>query len=109
MNKKDSAYEARKQYYDEKVEEGLDAIDSFEKSKKKRKQKLFHIDEKIENLLDPRKTKMTLEFNNRESASIQIFAVTKRHTVKVTTRFMFGKSLMFAELSLKSFIYELVG
>ena len=76
MDKKDSAYQARKQYYDEKVEKGLDAIDSFEKSKKKRKRKLYHIGEKIENLLDPRKTKMILQFNNRESASIQMFAVT---------------------------------
>ena len=83
LDKKDPTYEARKQY--------LNAIDSFEKSKNKRKRKLYHIDKKTEKLSDLRKTKMTLEFKNRESASIQMFAVKKRHDVKVSTRFMSGK------------------
>ena len=68
LDKKDPTYEARKQY--------LNAIDSFEKSKNKRKRKLYHIDKKTEKFSDLRKTKMTLEFKNRESASIQMFAVT---------------------------------
>ena len=46
LDKKDPTYEARKQYYDEKMEEELNAIDSFEKSKNKRKRKLYHIDKK---------------------------------------------------------------
>ena len=83
LDKKDPTYEARKQY--------LNAIDSFEKSKNKRKRKLYHIDKKTEKLSDLRKTKMTLEFKNRESASIQMLAVKKRHYVKVSTRFMSGK------------------
>ena len=59
--------------------------------------------------LDPRKTKMAVEFNDRESASIKSFAVKKkkRNETKVTTRFISGKLLMFAKLSLKSFIYIL--
>lgn len=51
---------------------------------------------------------MVVEFNGRESASIKSFAVKKRSSTKVTLRFMSGKSLMFAKLSLKSFIYDLV-
>ena len=50
---------------------------------------------------------MVVEFNNRESASIKSFSVKKRNEIKVTTRFMSGKLLMFAKLSLKSFIYDL--
>ena len=46
-----------------------------------------------------------VEFNDRESASIKSFAVTKRNEIKVTTGFMSGKLPMFAKLSLKSFIY----
>ena len=56
---------------------------------------------------DPRKTKMVAEFNNRESASIKSFAVKKRNEIRVISRFMSWKLLMFAKLSLKSFIYDL--
>ena len=50
---------------------------------------------------------MVVEFNDRKSTSIKSFAVKKRNEIKVTTRFMSGKLLMFAKLSLKSFIYDL--
>ena len=50
---------------------------------------------------------MIVEFNDHESASIKSFAVKRRNLIKVTSRFMSGKLLMFAKLSLKSFIYEL--
>ena len=51
---------------------------------------------------------MILEFNNHESASIKPFTVKKRDHIKVTTRFLSGKMLMFAKLSLMSFIYEVL-
>ena len=82
------------------MDEELDAVDSFEKNKNRRKRKFKNIDEKIADCLDPR-------FNDRESASIKSFAVKKRSEIKVTTRCMSGKLLMFAKLSLKSFIYEI--
>ena len=86
------------------MEEELDAVDSFEKYKKvKKKGKFQEIDEKIPDRLDPRKTKMIVEFNDRESASIKCFAVKKRNEIKLTIQFMLGK-LLFAKLSLKSLI-----
>ena len=51
---------------------------------------------------------MVVQFNDHESASVKSFAVKNRSNVKVKTRFMSGKLLMFAKLSLKSFIYDLV-
>ena len=50
---------------------------------------------------------MTTEFNDGESASVKSFAVKKKNVIKATTRFMSGKLLTFAKLSLKSFIYKL--
>ena len=50
---------------------------------------------------------MIVAFNDREFASIKFFAVKKRSETKLTTRFMSGKLLMFAKLSLKRFIYEI--
>ena len=64
-------------------------------------------DEKIIDCLDPRKTKVVVEFNDSECASIKSFAVKKLNKIKMTTRFMCGKLLMFAKHSLKSFIDDL--
>ena len=51
---------------------------------------------------------MIIEFNDSEAPCIKSIAVKNQITVKCTTRFMSGKLLMFAKLSLKSFIYSIV-
>ena len=107
VSKEDPTYEARKKYLERKKEEDLDAVSIFEKSKKIKKRKLKTIEEKILECSNLRKTKMTMEFNNDESASIKPFAVKKKNVIRATTRFMSGKLLMFTKLSLKCFIYEL--
>ena len=62
LNKEDPTYEARKEYFENKMNEELDAVDSFEKkNKNRRKRKFQNIDEKIADCLDPRKTKMIAE------------------------------------------------
>ena len=55
---------------------GLILMRTMKRQKKKRKFK--EIDEKIIDFLDPRKTKMVVEFNDRESVSIKSFAVKKK-------------------------------
>ena len=56
------------------MEEELDGVDSFKKNKKvKKKRKSKEMDEKNTDYLDPRKTKIVVEFNHRESASIKSF------------------------------------
>ena len=106
-NKDKPTYEARKKYYERQMPEELDGVDSYEKNKKLKKRRFKEIDKKITDCLDPRKAKMVVEFNDRESASIRSFTVRKRNEIKVTTQFMSGKLLMFAKLSPKSFFYEL--
>ena len=51
---------------------------------------------------------MLIEFNDSESSSIKTIVVKSNTSIKCTTRFMSGKLLMLAKLSLKSFIYSLV-
>lgn len=51
---------------------------------------------------------MTIKFNDHEATSVKTIAVKTQLKVKCMTRFMSGKLLMFAKLSLKSFIYSLV-
>ena len=52
--------------------------------------------------------KMITEFNDHEAASIRSIALKKRNNIIVTTHFMSGKLLIFAKLSLKSFIYDMI-
>ena len=108
LNKEEITYEVRKKYYEQKMAEELDALKTYKKDKKVKKRKFKNVDEKITECLDPRKTKIIIDFNDRESASIKSFTVKKKNEIKVTSRFMLGKLLMFAKLSLKSFIYTLV-
>ena len=108
LDKNDPFYDGRKEYFKNKMEEDLDAVNSFEqKIKRERgKRRFLDIDSKIADAVDFRKTKMILECYNRESASVKSFAVKKNDHIKVTTRFLYGKMLMFAKLLLMSFIYE---
>ena len=108
LYKNNPIYEARKEYFENKMDEELDAVESFEKSKSRRKRKQQDINLKITESLDPRKTKMVVELNNHDSASIKSFAVKIRSNIMVATRFLSGKMLMFTKLLLKRFIYDLV-
>ena len=108
LDKNHPAYEARLAYLERKKAEDLDAVNSFEKKAKAKKRKFQTIEEKVASCSDPRKTKMVIEFNEVEAASIKSIAVKKRNVIKMTTRSMPGKLLMFAKLSLKSFIYSLI-
>ena len=66
------------------------------------------IENKINNCSDIRKNKMVIEFNEYKSSSVKSIAVKANTNINCTTGFMSGKLLMFAKLSLKSFIYSLV-
>ena len=49
-----------------------------------------------------------IDFNKNNSNSIKSLAMKKNTTVKVTSRFMNGKMLMFAKVTLVSFIYDVI-
>ena len=74
----------------------------LKKAKKGEKENFRTLIKKITIALDSRKTKMLVEFNDKEWASIKSFTVKKRSDIKGTTRFMSGKLLMSAKLTLKS-------
>ena len=50
---------------------------------------------------------MLVELNTPEGSAVKHIAVKPETNVKCTTRYLAGKMLMFAKLSLKSFIYQL--
>ena len=110
LDKNDPAYEARKGWYQAKKEEDLDSIDSLEARLEKngKTRKYLDIDAKIGEAVNSNRTKVVLEFNCQGSASVKSFTVKQSDCVKLTTRFLSGKMLMFAKLSLIFFIYEML-
>ena len=67
--------------------------------------KINTIENKISSCTDIRKNKMIIEFNNHQSSSVKNIAVKYQTSVNCSTRFVSGKLLMFAKLTLKIFIY----
>ena len=51
---------------------------------------------------------MLIEFNNLEPSSVKFLSVKNQTNIKTSSRLLSGKLLMFAKLSLKSFVYSLV-
>ena len=114
LDKNDPFYFVLAESLNQKREEGLEAVELFAKKKKRRETSqqqntvVDSIETKIDNCTDLRKNKMVIEFNDYKSASVKSIAVKANSSVKCMTQFMSGKLLMFAKLSLKSFIYYLV-
>ena len=108
LNKNDPMYEARVMYLEREKEEDLDAVNSFDKNAKAKKRKFQTIEEKIPACSDPRKTKVIIEFNKSEAASIKSIAVRKKLYNKGNYKIYVRELLMLAKLSPKSFIYSLI-
>ena len=106
----DPTLEARKCSINIERAENLDALESMNKYKKKnnKERHFFDIDQKIKNSVKSKITKMLIDFNCLESVSIHSFSVKQNYNVKLITRFLSGKMLIIAKLSLMSFIYELI-
>ena len=73
-----------------------------------KKGSFYNIDDKIDHVAKPKTTKMILDFCVDESVSIKSFAVKEKKEVEAKTRFLSGKMLMLAKLSLMSFIYDIL-
>ena len=112
LDKNDPFYNSIYENLTQKLDENLEAIEMFSGRKNKRKyQRNSNVDiieNKIKNCEDLRKNRMLIEFNNFKSSSVKSISVKNETNVKCTTRFMSGKLLMFAKLSLKSFIHSIV-
>ena len=73
----------------------------------KRTKLIDFVDRKNEALID-QKVKSLIDLDEEYSASIRSVAIKKNNQVKLTTRFLRGKMLMFSKVSIKSFVYDLI-
>ena len=78
------------------------------KEKKSKKRKIHEIDTQVEKALKNKKIKTMCDFDRSECNSIKSIVVKSNETIKVSLRFIKGKMLIFAKLSLKSFVYDMI-
>ena len=91
-------------------EENLDALDCLKKKEKRSKKTKLKDDysDRKNSIIHDKKIKTMIDFEENNSASIKSLAIKKPTSVKVSSRFIKGKMLMFAKLSIKSFVYDLI-
>ena len=111
LDVEDRFYFSKKEELTQEKDEEIEGIEMF--FKKKRKRKLVStvpntIENKIKNCEDIRKNKVQIEFNDLKSSSVKFLGVKNQTNIKCSSRFLSGKLLMFAKLSLKTFVYSLV-
>ena len=89
---------------------GLQAAENFDEKKRKQKSKLTLVDysERINDANKNTSVKSLTHFDNEYSASIKAVAIKQNTNIKVSTRFLSGKMLMLAKVSIKSFVYDLI-
>ena len=93
----------------ENEKKNIDALNSFkEKEKKSKKRKIKDVNLQVDDAVKNKKIKTMIEFDKKECNSIKSILVKGSTTIDVSSRFIKGKMLMFAKLSLKSFVYDLI-
>ena len=87
-----------------------EALKSFEAKEKRNKKRTVFKDyhDRINEANVSEKIKTLIDFTHQDTASIKALGVKKNETVKITTRFIKGKMLMFSKISLKAFVYDLI-
>ena len=87
--------------------DALELLKKKEKRMKKRKVKDDFQDRKI-SFLEDRRIKTMIDFEENNCSSIKSLVVKGSTNGKVSSRFIKGKMLMFAKLSIKSFVYDMI-
>ena len=87
----------------------INSIRSTVSKKKKKKSKKRKIkDLQIDHILKNKKIKTMIDFDKNECNNIKSIIVKSDTNIDVTSRFIKGKMLMFAKLSIKSFAYDMI-
>ena len=87
--------------------EDLERFKEREKKHHKRTGLTSYID-RIDNANKNKKVKTIIDFSNQDTTSIKALGIKTNDKVKITTRFIKGKMLMFSKVSLKSFVYDII-
>ena len=86
--------------------DSLDCLKQKEKKEKKRKIKDANI--QIDHVIKNKEMKTMIDFDHNECNSIKSIIVKGNTNIDVSSRFIKGKMLLFAKLTLKSFVYDML-
>ena len=88
----------------------LEVVERFKQQEKKSHKKtgLSPFSDRMENAVKDHKVKSIIDFCDQDTASIKVLGVKTIDKLKITTRFMKGKMLMFSKTSIRSFVYDLI-
>ena len=100
----------RMSHLEKKRLDDLDSVECLKRKERKRRKRVKKddLDFRVDKMLKDRRTKTMIDFEYNGSTSIKSLAIKKNTNVKVTSRFIKGKMLMFAKLSIKSFVYDMI-
>ena len=110
LDKNDPFYQIKLNTLNHERAVGIETAKSFDAKKKKQKRKLTLVDyvKRMDETNENTNVKSLIDFDNEYSISIKAVMIKQNPNVKVTTRFLSGKMLMFAKASIKSFVYDLI-
>ena len=110
LDKNDQFYNIKYQTNKNEYLEETEAAEQFDnkKNKNKRKKNLIDYSERQKYVLSEAKVKSLIDFDEQQSASIKSLSIEKNTKIKLTTRFLNGKMLMFSKLSIKAFVYDMI-
>ena len=91
-------------------DENFDALELLKKKEKRMKKRKVKDDfkDRKTSFLEDRRIKTMIDFEENNCASIKSLVIKGSTNAKVSSRFIKGKMLMFAKLSIKSFVYDVI-
>ena len=110
LNKDDPFYDIKLASTNQEKKEGLEASKMLDNKKKKMKRKTTLVDyfDRVETAHQKTNVKSLVEFDHSQSNSIKAVIAKQNSNIKPTTRFLSGKMLMFAKVSIKSFVCDMI-
>ena len=110
LDKNDAFYDVKLSSLKQEQKEGLEAAKKLTEKKKKMKRKTTLIDyfDRIDEAHQKTNVKSLIEFDDSHTNSIKAVIAKQNSNIKLTTRFLSGKMLMFAKVSIKSFVCDMI-
>ena len=111
LSKDDKFYQVKLTALKAERQQDLESVEAFEKKNKKIKRKRTIVDymSRQEEAYKNNKIKSIINFDEENTNSIKSLAAEKKLSIKLTTKFMKGKMLMFGKNLLQSFVYDMIG
>ena len=110
LDTNDPFYQIKLSSLKQEQQEGLEAAKKLNEKRKNMKREVTITDyfDRMKEVNEKTNVKSLIEFDQEHSNSIKAVIVKQNQNIKPTTRFLSGKMLMFAKVSIKSFVCDII-